>query len=211
MEQEAGDNQKTQIGEYMWVKIPVSAVKWGLIALCAVAALSYLCFAPDSLKPWSSNPTVPAMEAAQPKPVVTIERVYIPGPERVQVIEKIKYIEKMPGVLTPSTASDNASHVIASAEIPPYMGKTIATAILEQKDGVGVGRIETKQLPMPFFAIQKEFGVRVGIGTGGLLLGELYARPVRIGPISVEVRGYGKRDDRSGADFGAAALLDYRF
>jgi len=43
------------------------------------------------------------------------------------------------------------------------------------------------------------------------VVGEIYARPVRIGPVTVELRGFGKRDDRSGADFGAAALIDYRF
>jgi len=34
---------------------------------------------------------------------------------------------------------------------------------------------------------------------------------VRLGPASVEVRGYAERDDRSGADFGGVVLLDYRF
>ena len=196
-----------------WKKIGSVALSNNLvpIVLIVLAGFAYLRYAPDSMKPWSSNPTAPATEATQPKPVVKIERVYIPGPERVQVIEKIKYIEKMPDVLTPTTASDNASHVIASAEIPPHTGKTIATAILEQKDGVGIGRIETKQLKPPFLAVQKEFGVRVGVGTGGSLLGELYARPARVGPLFIEIRGYGMRTDRAGADVGGMVLGDYRF
>jgi len=32
-----------------------------------------------------------------------------------------------------------------------------------------------------------------------------------VGPVTVEVRGWGKRDDRNGADFGGAILADYRF
>ncbi len=197
----------------MWKKIGSSVLSNNLVPIVFIVlvAFAYVRYAPDSMKPWSSAPTAPATEAKTPKQVTKIERIYVPGPERVQVIEKIKYVEKMPDVLTPTTAADNGSHVIASAEIPPYNGKTIATAILEQKDGVGVGRIETKQLKPPFFAVQKEFGVRVGVGTGGTLLGELYARPVRVGPLSIEVRGFGMRTDRSGADFGAVVLGDYRF
>ena len=42
-------------------------------------------------------------------------------------------------------------------------------------------------------------------------MGELYARPVRVGPITVEVRAFGYRNDRDGADFGAVVLADYRF
>jgi len=76
---------------------------------------------------------------------------------------------------------------------------------------VGTGTIEWKPKTPPFFAIQKEFGVRAGMGTGGLVLGELYGRPARVGPVTVEIRAFGKRDDRSGADFGAAVLGDMRF
>ncbi len=189
---------------------PAALAKWGLIALCVVAALLYLRFAPDSLKPWTNKPEPPT-QPSEPKPVVKIERILIPGPERVRVIETIKYIEKVPGAVTPATLSDPSAHVIASATIPPGHGG-VATGILQYgPDNVATGRIEYKPSTPPFFAIQKEFGVRAGMGTGGLVLGEIYARPVRIGPVTVEVRGFGKRDDRSGADFGGAALIDYRF
>jgi len=193
----------------MWPKIPAWAVKWGLIVLCALAALAYLRYAPDSMKPWTNA----KQPAAQPKdPVATIERIYIPGPERVRVIETVKYLEKLPGAVTPATAADNNAHVVASANIPPAPAGGVATGILQYgPDGVGTGRIEWKPATPPFFAIQKEFGVRAGMGTGGLILGELYARPVRVGPVTVEVRGFAKRDDRSGADFGGAILADYRF
>ncbi|MFZ3043885.1 MAG: hypothetical protein WA058_02125 [Minisyncoccia bacterium] len=180
-----------------------------LIVLIVLAGFAYLRYAPDSLKPWTNAP----QPAIQPKdPAVKIERVIIPGPERVRVIEKIKYIDKIPGVITPSTVQDNAAHVIASATIPPSVAGGTASAILRAgPDGVGVGSIEYKPATPRFWAIQKEFGIRAGMGTGGLVVGELYARPLRIGPIVVEVRGWGKRDDRSGADFGGAALIDYRF
>lgn len=196
----------------MWKEyLPTRAwlAKWGLIALLVGFALAYLRFAPDSLKPWTNAPQV----TVQPKdPAAKVVRIEVPGPVRIRVIEKIKYIEKMPDVLTPSTVQDNAAHVIASATIPPSTAGGTASAILRTgPDGVGVGAIEYRPATPKFFALQKEWGVRAGMGTGGLVIGELYARPLRVGPVTVEARGWGKRDDRSGADFGAAVLADYRF
>ena len=195
----------------MWEKLTrVIPARWLLIVACAILALFYLRFAPDSLKPWTNAPQ-PATQPAEPRVVTKIERVLVPGPERIRVIEKIKYIEKVPGVLTPSTVQDNAAHVIASATIPPSVAGGTASAILRVQDGVGVGSIEYRPATPPFFAFQKEFGVRAGMGTGGLVVGELYGRPARVGPVTVEIRAFGKRDDRSGADFGAAILGDMRF
>jgi len=190
-------------------KIPAWVARWGLIALCVVAVLSYLRFAPDYLKPWTNAP----QPATQPKdPAAKIERVEVPGPPKVAVIPKKKYIEKLPEVLTPSTVQDNAAHIIASATIPPSPAGGTASAILRYgPDGVGTGNIEWKPARPPFFQIKKEFGVRAGMGTGGLIIGELYARPLRVGPVDIEARGYAKRDDAHGADFGGAVLLDYRF
>ena len=191
-----------------WPKIPAPLAKWGLIALLAACALAYLRFAPDSLKPWTNAP----QPAIQPKdPAVRIERVEVPGPIRIKVIEKKVYVDRFPEALTPSTVQDNAAHVIASATIPPSVAGGTASAILRIQDGVGTGSIEYKPSTPPFLAVQKEFGVRIGVGTGGLVLGELYARPARVGPITVEVRGFARRDTRSGADFGAAMLADWRF
>lgn len=194
-----------------WSEIPAWAVKSVLIVLLAGCVLAYLRFAPDSLKPWTNAPQ-PAVQPQEPREVVRIERVLVPGPERVRVIEKIKYIEKVPGALTPATMADNTAHVIASAKIPGSPSGGTASAILRVgPDGIGTGVIEYKPATPPFFAIQKEFGVRAGMGTGGLVLGELYGRPVRVGPVTIEIRAFGKRDDKSGADFGAAILGDMRF
>jgi hypothetical protein len=194
----------------MWKKIGPFVLQnnVGAIALIAVLFFAYAKYAPDSMKPWSNAPTV----AVQPKdPAAAIERIYIPGPERVRVIETIKYLGKVPGALTPQTAADNSAHVIASAKIPPSPVGGTATGILRYQDGVGTGSIEWKPAQPPFFALQKEFGVRAGMGTGGLVVGEIYARPARIGPVTVEIRGYGQRTNLSGADFGGAVLADFRF
>ena len=189
---------------------PGALSRYILGALAIAAALLYLRFAPDSLKPWT-NAKQPAQQAQESHVVEKIKRIYVPGPERVQVIEKVVYIDKVPGALTPATIADNSAHILASAVIPPSAAGGTASAILRVQDGVGVGSIEYKPATPPFFAIQKEFGVRAGLGTGGLIVGEIYARPARVGPVTVEVRGFAQRMDRSGADFGGAVLADYRF
>jgi hypothetical protein len=196
-----------------WKKIGSAALSNNIVLLMFIglAAIAYMRFAPDSLKPWTSAEQ-PAAQPSEPKEIHTIERIYVPGPERIRTIEKVKYTEKIPGVLTPATMADNTAHVIASAKIPPSPAGGIATGILRYgPDNVATGSIEWKPATPPFFAIQKEFGVRAGMGTGGLVVGELYGRPARVGPVTLEVRAFGKRDDRSGADFGGAVLGDMRF
>jgi hypothetical protein len=88
----------------------------------------------------------------------------------------------------------------------------IATAILETgQDNVGRGRIEVMELPAPFFQVKKEFGIRAGGGNGGLIVGEVYGRPLRMGPMDVEVRAFATTDDANGSNLGLAVLGDYRF
>lgn len=170
-----------------WPKIPAPVVKWGLIALLAACALAYLRFAPDSLKPWSNAPTV----AVQPKdPAAKVERVEVPGPVRIKVIEKIKYVDRFPDVLTPSTVQDNAAHIIASATIPPSVAGGTASAILRYQDGVGVGAIEYRAATPRFLQVKKSFGAEGWYYPVGDRQAEasLVANPLRIGPIEVKVK-----------------------
>ena len=181
-----------------------------VIALIVAGLIAYAKYAPDSMKPWTNAPQ-PAIQAQESRASAKVEREDVEGPRKLRTIKKDEYARKLPDALTPATVQDNAAHVVASATIPPSSAGGTASAILRVQDGVGTGSIEWKPATPKFFAIQKEFGVRAGMGTGGLVLGEIYARPLRVGPITVEVRGWGKRDDRSGADFGGAVLADWRF
>jgi len=148
----------------------------------------------------------------EPRVITKVEKIVIQGPERIRIVpkESIRIIYK--DLPTPETLSDNASVVTAVCDIPPSPAGGTAIAVLRDgKDNVAVGHIEFQPKRVPFFAVQKIFGARAGMGTGGLILGEIYAQPVRLGPASVEVRGYAERDDRSGADFGGLVLVDFRF
>ena len=181
---------------------PGALSRYILGALAIAAALLYLRYAPDSLKPWTNAPG-PVTIAESAEEAKWVEPEFVPGPPRLKVYPKAKLSEKLDMPELKLLPGD----VVATADIPPSSGTTTAVATLDN----GVGGIVYKQKPAPFFALQKEFGVRAGFGTGGLVLGELYARPARVGPVTVEIRGFAQRTDRSGADFGGAVLADYRF
>jgi len=156
------------------------------VALVIVAALLYLRYAPDSLRPWGNAPQV----AVQPKdPAVKIERVEVPGPVRVRVIEKIKYVDRFPEALTPATVQDNAAQVIASATIPPSVAGGTASAILRYgADGVGIGSIEYRPATPRFLQVKRDFFGEawyyvVGDRQAQAAVG---VNPLRIGPVEVK-------------------------
>ncbi len=164
-------------------------VKWGLIALCGLLVLAWLRYAPPTA-PWSPHQVI-GMVMPEPKVITKIERVTVQGPERIRIIEKIKYIEKMPDVLTPSTVQDNAAHVIASATIPPSVAGGTASAILRTgQDGVGVGSIEYRPATPRFLQVKRDFfgeayyyvvGDRQASAAVGM-------NPLRLGPVEVKVK-----------------------
>jgi hypothetical protein len=75
---------------------------------------------------------------------------------------------------------------------------------------VGKGKILYRQEKRSFWEIKREWGVRAGFGTGGLVQGEIFARPLRVGPVEVEIRGYGK-NDKERSEFGGLIMLEMRF
>jgi len=193
-----------------WAKIPAVYVRWLLIALCVILVLFYFRYAPPTA-PWSPQ-SILGRIMPEPRVITRVEKVIVQGPERIRIVPKEKIVEVYRDLPTPATLADNGAMVTAVCDIPPSPGGGTAIAVLRDgKDNVAVGHIEFQPKKVPFFALQKVFGGRAGMGTGGLILGEIYAQPVRLGPASVEVRGYAERDDRSGADFGAAILVDLRF
>lgn len=99
----------------------------------------------------------------EPKEVIKIKRIEVPGPERIVTIEKQVVVEKLK--LPDWIKTDVNKQVIATAEIVPYEGKTNAAAILDMK--TGQSEIIAKQVPLSLFGLEnkKEIGVRVGYST----------------------------------------------
>lgn len=197
----------------MWEKaknfVGILPKRYLLIALLAVLAILYLRYAPEAVKPHWGVPS-PVTIASPPKVVEKIveriKRVQTPGPPRIVYLDRHELAArlKMPEL----TNLDNGILVTSVASVPPSDGTTTAVGTLSP---TGESQILLRQEPRKFLQIKKEFGVRVGMGTGGLVAGELYARPLRIGPVETEFRAFAHRSDVRGADFGAAIFLDWRF
>ena len=189
--------------------VMVARSRFTLAVLAGCAVLLWLRYVPPE-SPWSPRRIVGAV-MPEPREIVRIEKVTVPGPARIKVIPKEVIVERWRDLPTPATVADNASVVTAVADIPPSPAGGTAVSILRTVDNVATGSIEYQAKAVPFWQLKKEFGVRAGMGTSGLIVGEVYVHPMRVGPVHIEGRGFIKRDDAHGADFGAAVLLDYRF
>lgn len=192
-----------------WSTTRASAVRWGLIALLALCALAWLRFAPPS-HPWSPQGIIGRI-MPPPRVVEKIRTVEVPGPERIRIIPKEKIVEVYRDLPTPATVADNAAVVTAVAAIPPAPeGGTAVSVLRTGPDNVATGHIEFKPKPIAFFAVKREMGIRAGFGTEGIT-GELYVRPLRIGPVEIEGRVYGASGQDGKSNVGAAVMADWRF
>ena len=195
-----------------WTKTPVvpALIRWGLLALALTALIAWLHFAPHDAY-WSPQRLL-GMRMPEPEKITQIERVEVECPKKLRVIPKKKVEEIYHDLPTPPTVANDNAWVTAVCDIPAApAGGTAVSVLTTGKDNVAVGHIEFMPKKTPLFALQRVLGLRGGVGTGGRVLGEAYAQPVRVGPVFVELRAFAERDDRSGADFGAAILLDVRY
>ena len=198
----------------MWEKLKTHAgtvlMNSVFIALVICAVILWLRFAPPNA-PWSPHKLI-GMRMPEPPKVAKIEKEVVEGPKKLSVIPKKKVAAVYHDLPTPTTIADNNAVITAVCDVPPSpAGGTAVSVLTTGPDNVAVGSIEYKAKPVPFFALQRVLGLRGGGGTGGKILGEVYAQPVRLGSASIELRAFAERDDRSGADFGGVALLDVRF
>jgi hypothetical protein len=161
------------------------------IGVCALFVVGGV-YAYHWYHPSSSTPST-QYEVAQPiKEVEKVKHVKVPGPKQIVTIEKEKVVEKLK--LPDEIASDPSKNIIATAQIPPYEGKTNAIGILDTK--TGEGSIQIKQEPLPFIAFPNEREV----GIAGYYSADLQGvrpvgavdaswTPIRIGKIRVQIRG----------------------
>ena len=116
---------------------------------------------------WYADPPAPISTVQYVKPpeireVVKIQRVTVPGPEKVITVEKKVLVEK---IKLPDWFLDETEQAIATAVIPPYEGKTNIIATLNTE--TGAGNIIARQEKLSLFAFEnnKEAGVRAGISS----------------------------------------------
>jgi hypothetical protein len=184
--------------------------KWGLTVTFVLLVLVWLRYAPPEA-PWSPQRILGAI-MPQPKVVEKIVTVTVPGPERIRIVPKEKIVEIYHDLPTSATMTDNTAHVVAVACIPPApAGGTAISVMKTTPEGVGESHIEFKPTPVPFFQAKREMGIRGGFGTEGILA-EIYARPLRVGPVEIEGRVFGNSGGSGeSGNVGAVILLDWRF
>ncbi|MFA5724472.1 MAG: hypothetical protein WC979_09530 [Candidatus Pacearchaeota archaeon] len=94
------------------------------------------------------------------KEVVKIQRVEVPGPERVVTVEKLKVVEKLK--LPEWFAKDKDEQAIATGVAQPYEGETNVVATLNTKTGVGGLIMKQEPLSLVGFINEKELYGKVG-------------------------------------------------
>jgi hypothetical protein len=139
-----------------------------------------------------------------------IVRVPVPGPARVEVVEKIRFLKLWPDAVSPITASDCNSRILASGTVPPWPGATRVTAVgsVAPEDNTLRVRIESKQEAPKFFEIKRDFRVAarfLPIGRNQVEA-EVVANPLRVGPVEIEA-GIGVDVARDDATIGARGWI----
>jgi hypothetical protein len=165
------------------VKPSVKIIIGVLVALILTATGSALYF-------WYKKPSVITVtEWKEPKEVVKIKRVEVPGPERIVTIEKAVIVDKLK--LPEWIKTDVNEQAIATAVIEPYRGRTNAVSLINTK--TGIGQIVAKQEPLPLFGFlnDKEVGVRVGYSIKQGQEIDVYGRWdfARVGNVAIGVYG----------------------
>ena len=188
--------------EITWAQIKMGGM--AVLVLIAVIAAIVAWYWP---RPQLTITNVEYVQVPQIKVVTKIKTVKVPGPTEIVTIEKEVVVEKLK--LPEWIKTDENKQIIATAEIPPYKGKTDAVAILDTK--TGASQIVAKQVPLPLFGFEndKEIGMRAGVNLKGGTETGIYGRWsfLRVG--SFHVGAYGEAN--TGGDAKAQLEIGYRF
>jgi len=192
----------------MWTKLSDRAkhllIDFLLIALVIACVIAYLRYAKSP--PSSTSTPGPVATAPEAKKAKKVTRKEVkPGPSVLITLDR----EEAAAALKMPELAKGPDNVLAAVTIPPS-GECPVTAV-STLSPEGEGKIVYRTEPRKFLQLKKEFGVRAGAGSGGMISAEVYARPLRVGSVDIELRGYVKRDDRTGGDGGGAVMVDWRF
>lgn len=174
----------------MWMTpAKLALIRWGSLALGIIAVVLWIRFAPPTA-PWSPHRII-GMAMPEPRVITKVEKVIVPGPERIKVIPKEKIVEYYNDLPTPATVADNAAVVIAVADTPPAPeGGTAISVLRTGPDNVATGHIEFQPKKAPFFAIKRAFSAEGWYFPAGNRVAEaaLIVNPLRIGPVEVKAK-----------------------
>jgi hypothetical protein len=141
-----------------WLKVTQNLIIVGLSIVAIIALIS------ATYNYYKKPATITVKEyvpTTEIKEVTKIKRVEVPV-EKVVTIEKEVIVEKL--TLPEWLKTDPNKQILATAEIPPYKGKTNAVSVLDTK--TGASEIIAKQIPRSLFGLanEREIGIRYGYG-----------------------------------------------
>jgi len=128
-----------------------------IVALLAVLSMGYNFYA-DRFKPPASQsnyinqPEIPKAQKIEHKKIVVLSKI--------DVLDKEKAVEKLK--INDPVKSDKAKQITATAEIPPYDGKTNVISVLDTEKGTS--EIIAKQEPLSFFGFENKKRIGFDIG-----------------------------------------------
>lgn len=174
-----------------WMPRKLSDVDWikTIILICAIiAAVSAVV---NWYRPAKMLTTQQFIPVPQIKEITKVQRVTIPGPEKIVVIQKDEAAEELD--LPADVVNDPAKQLTATADIPPSEGGSQCVAVINTT--TGESSMIAKEKPLPLFGLPSkwEVGARYGWDTSSnnpnKLAGDIHARWqfLRVGPVKAGV------------------------
>lgn len=172
-------------------KIPARSalIPWGLLVLGFIVLILWLRFAPPDAS-WSPRRILGAI-MPEPKVITRVEKVIVPGPERIKIVPKKVIVDHWHDLPVSATVANENAVVTAVCEIPPSPEGGTAISVLETgADNVATGRIEYQQKPTKFLQVKRAFYAEaywlpVGDRQAEAALG---VNPMRLGPVEVKAK-----------------------
>ena len=188
------------------LKLLRSSASTIVLALCLVI-VGYLWLRAPSPPSYTSDPGPVSQGLVVPWVEANVGKETIPPPEKIVRYNKIQ----LSGELKMPELKLEPGDPVAVVSIPSHTGPTTAIAIL---DNTGITRVVTRKEPKKFFELKREFRLQGRYLFAGRNLAEadLYANPVRVGPVNL-LAGVGAELDREDSSLRGRAFVgfEYRF
>ena len=137
--------------------------RWVIYALIAAGVIVGLIWLKKAFWPVAPINTTPQVLQEAPK-AASVERIYIPGPERIMVYDRPALLAKIP--VAPVVAQNQHNQFTATADVPnsPYGGT--AVAFTNTSSGVSGIAYTAKERPLFGWGGSGGVSIRGGVGAG---------------------------------------------
>lgn len=154
------------------------------MALCS-GIIIFIIFMAMYAYRWYHPTLKPGQPVFQQSQEVIKEKIVIPGPERIKIVDRIITEKKMPGLVIPQD-----SVVTATADFPSSKGGYVAATVM---DSQGNSIIQYEEKPQPFFELpnEREVMLRYGVSSKDGQVGTMAVRwtVLRLGDVRISTYG----------------------